>query len=325
VFGYANGQLGSLPSGIDPSTNTDTAINVSLSPKYPGPQENTTVTVSSFQINLNSTVVSWYLNGEMKLSGIGKKNFTFTTELPGKVSVIKINVDSSEFGKITKEVRITPTDLDLLWEADTYTPPFYKGKALPASQSLVRVIPFPSFSGKDGYYNAKDLIYKWKKGYFSNPDDSGYGKNTFLYKTGYTFNNDEVQAIISTVNTGITVDKKISIYVSDPKIVFYENKPLGGIRYENAIPDPFTFTSNELVVHAVPYFFSLAGLNNNSASFAWKLDGKKLEINPDNKTEYTFGKPEKGNGKFQLNLEINNTGYELQSSSKNLSLTYSNQ
>ena len=341
VFGYVYGQtddsglstttenttvdLSSILSGSGLGNGSDTAITFSYTPTYPGPQQSVTVTASSFQEDLNRINISWYLDGEKKLSGIGKGSFTFTTKSVGSVSTIKMSADTSDFGTITKEISITPTALDILWEADTYVPPFYKGKALPSSQSLVRVIPFPSFSGKNGYYNSKNLIYSWKAGYFGNSNDSGYGKNTFIYKAGYTYNTNQIETTVSTLDTNISVNKKTKIYVSNPKIIFYENKPLEGVRFENALNDTFNFLNNELTVRAVPYYFALPGFDNSTALFSWTMDGKKLEIDPDDKMEYTFGKPKQGNGSFLLGLTLDNVGYDLQTASKNITISYSNQ
>jgi hypothetical protein len=299
-------------------------ITLSYTPKFPGALQSTTVNASSFQVNLDKTTITWYVDGQMKLTGLGKKSFTFTTGNVGNQSVIKISADAPSFGNITKEVTITPTDLDVLWEADTYVPPFYKGKALPSSQGSVRVVPFPSFVGQDGYYNSSNLVYKWKAGYFGNPNDSGYGKNIFIYKTGYTYNTDQIEVTVSTLDTGLSISKKVPIYVSEPKIVFYQNKPLEGMRFENSLGEAFRFTDKELTVRAAPFYFALPGLNNNTASFSWKIDGKKLETDPDNKTEFTFRKPEQGSGRFQLNLAINNLGYDLQTASKNVMMSYDN-
>ena len=306
------------------TNNENNAITLSTNPKYPGALQSVTITASSFQVDLNKTYITWSIDGEVKLSGMGKNSFSFTTKGVGNESVVKLSADTQTFGKIAKEIIITPTDLDILWEANTYVPPFYKGKALPSSQSSVRVIPFPSFVGKDGYYNSKDLVYKWKAGYFGSADDSGYGKNTFIYKTGYTYNSDIIESTVSTLNSGLSINKKISIYVSEPKILFYENKPLNGVRFENNIGDTLRFSTTELTIRSAPYFFAIPGLNNNSASFVWKMDGRQLEIDPDNKMEFTFRKPEQGEGRFQLSLAVNNKGYDLQTAEKSTSISYSN-
>ena len=307
------------------SQNTASFLSLSLSPVNPEPNTDVTATVSYSQGNTDTTNITWSLNGQTKLTGIGKRSFTFKTGSVGETSSVKVFLDTSSYGTISKEITITPNTLEILWEADTHTPPFYKGKALPTSQSTVRIVALPRFVYQNTVIDANNIVYKWKRGYFTNQPSSGFGKNTFIYKTGYTFTSDDITLSATSQDESISITKKIPVYVYEPKIVFYENKPLQGVRYENALLDVFNYVENEVTMHAVPFFFSLSDINDNKASFIWKLDGRALETNPDNKAEFTLRKPEKGNGRYQLKLSIDNKGYDLQTASKSVSLVYSNQ
>ena len=305
--------------------SSNSTISLSLSPTNPGPNADVTAKVSSFQANVDTTNIIWYINGQKKLSGVGKKNFTFRTGDVGDTITLSVVLETEAYGTIKKELVILPNSLEVLWEADTYVPPFYKGKALPSSQSSVRVIAMPRFVDQNALIDANSVVYVWKKGYFKDPDGSGFGRNAFVYKTGYTFNDDEITVSASTQNGSISITKKIPIHVYEPKILFFENKPLESIRYENALVNVFTYAESELTLHAAPFFFSLSDLNNNTASFVWKIDGKTLETDPENKAEFTLRKPEKGSGKYQLKLDVTNFGYDLQTASKNITLVYDNQ
>jgi hypothetical protein len=305
--------------------SSNSTVSISLSPTNPGPNADVTATVSSFQANADTTNIAWFINGQKKLTGVGKKNFTFRTGDVGDTITLSVVLDTEMFGVIKKELTILPNSLEVLWEADTYVPPFYKGKALPSSQSSVRVIAMPRFVEQNTVINPNSVVYVWKKGYFKDQDGSGFGKNAFVYKTGYTFNDDEITVSATTQNGSISIAKKIPIHVYEPKILFFENKPLESIRYENALMDVFNYVENEVTLHAVPFFFSISDMKNNTASFIWKLDGKTLETDPENKSEFTLRKPEKGSGRYQLKLDVNNLGYDLQTSSKNLTLVYDNQ
>ncbi|MCX6738452.1 MAG: hypothetical protein NT098_00170 [Candidatus Parcubacteria bacterium] len=307
------------------SQNTVSFLSISLSPINPEPNSNVTATVSYSQGNTDTTNITWALNGQTKISGTGKKSFTFKTGNIGETSTVQVFLDTDSYGTINKEISISPNTLEILWEADTYTPPFYKGKALPTSQSTVRVIALPRFVYQNTPIDANSVVYKWKKGYFTNQASSGFGKNAFVYKTGYTFTSDDITLTATTQDQSISITKKIPVYVYEPKIVFFENKPLQGVRYENAIIDLFNYTESEVTVHAIPFFFSFADINNNNAAFTWRLDGKTLETNPDNRSEFTLRKPEKGSGRYQLKLGVDNKGYDLQTASKSISLVYNNQ
>src|SRR3989344_1173365 len=48
--------------------------------------------------------------------------------------------------------------VDLLWQGETYTPPFYKGKSLWSNQSRITF-----FAMTNGLGNPANLSYKWTK------------------------------------------------------------------------------------------------------------------------------------------------------------------
>ena len=304
---------------------TSNFVFVSTSPENPGPNADVTASASYSQGNIDAVNVTWYLNNKQAATGIGKRYFTFKTGNVGEPTTIRVEVETDAYGVLSKEITLLPNTLEVIWEADTYTPPFYKGKALPSSQSTVRIVALPRFVSGSTVIDPNNVIYVWKKGYFKNQNASGFGKNVYVYNTGYSFTDDEITVSATTQEGNIAITKKIPIHVYDPKIVFFENKPLQGVRYENAFTSVFNYAESEATIHAVPFFFSLSDLNRNNASFLWMLDGKKLETDPDNKAEFTLRKPEKGKGQYQLRLDINNVGYDLQTSSSKLTLSYDNQ
>lgn len=310
-------------------TNTASAqgagnFNVRLTPPFPGPSEVVTAEVISNLINVNTTPITWLLNRKIRLQGVGKSSFTFKTGEVGSVTLFRVEVTTEQVGVVAKDIEIRPSDVDILWEADTYTPPFYKGRALPTSKSYIKMVGIPHFVATSGKVAPENLVYQWKKTYTPNPNDSGLGKNTYLYRGGYSLNEDVVDTVISTADNKISVSKKTKISIREPKIVFYERRPLEGVRYENFLGGSFDLKEKELTLRAEPYFFSFSNADNNSADFTWQLDGKKLETDPDKKSEFTLRKPENGSGRAGITLKIENTRYDLQSASKNISLSYTN-
>ncbi len=296
------------------------SFDIILTPEFPGASEKVTAEVKSAQFNVNGTKITWILNGKKRLDGLGEKKFTFITGGVGSATTLRTEINTPDFGLIARDLEIRPSDVDILWEADTYTPPFYKGKALPTSQSFVKMLAVPHFASKSGKIASNTLVYNWKKTYTPNPNDSGLGKNVYLYRGNYSFNEDKVETTVSTGDKALSINKKTRVSIYEPKIVFYENNPLLGVRYENSLGGNFDLKEKEVTLTAIPYFFSL----NNNADFLWLLDGKKLEINPDNKAQFTLRKPEQGSGRSSISLKISNTGYDLQEASKSIGISYAN-
>lgn len=299
------------------------SFDVRLTPPFPGPSESITAEVVSNLININTAPITWLLNGKTQLQGVGKSSFTFKTGEVGSVILFRVEVNTEQFGVAAKDIEIRPSDVDILWEADTYTPPFYKGKALPTSKSYVKMVGIPHFSAA-GKVGPENLVYQWKKTYTPNPNDSGLGKNIYLYRSNYTLNEDIVETLVSTADNKVSVSKKTKISINDPKIIFYEHKPLEGVRYENFLGGSFDIKEKEITLRAEPYFFSFSSANDNDADFIWQLDGKNLNTDPGKKSEFTLRKPEKGSGRAGLTLKVDNTGYDLQSASKNITFSYTN-
>lgn len=300
------------------------SFDIRLTPQFPKPSEEVTAEVISSAINPATSPIAWTLNGKGQLQGVGKKNFTFRVGEVGSLTLLHVEVVTEDFGLIAKDITIQPSDVDILWEANTYTPPFYKGKALPTSQSFIKMIGIPYFVSNGGKIPPSNLVYTWKKTYTPNPNDSGIGKDIYLYRGTYTLNDDTIDTTVSSGDGVLFISKKTRISISEPKIVFYENKPLEGVRYENFLGGNFNIIEKEVTVRAEPYFFSFSNINNNGANFLWQLDGKRLDSNPDKKSEFTLRKPEKGSGHANISLKVENRGYDLQSASQNMTLLYTN-
>ena len=77
VCGYALGQ--SALTGIGGTESNGNAVSLSVSPEHPNPNQKVTIKALSFQVNLDNTIISWSVDGVVKLSGMGKKEFSFTT------------------------------------------------------------------------------------------------------------------------------------------------------------------------------------------------------------------------------------------------------
>jgi len=310
--------------GSDSGTKFKT-FTIKINPEVPDAGEEVTASLVSVQLNLDASNINWTLNGKTIESGLGKKSVAFTMGGNGEQMTIRADIETIEYGTVSEEKTITPASLDILWEADTYTPPFYKGKALPASQSTIKAIAFPSFSEKNGPISESQIVYRWSRGIDIDEKNSGTGKNIYLFTGGYTYNRDSIELTATSLDKSISAVKRRDVVISTPKILLYQNHPLGGILYEKSIGNSFQLKGGEFTLRTEPYFFSFITRNNNDAAFRWNINGESLEINPDNKSEFTLRSPETGSGSVKLGIEINNIDlFRLQRASKTINLTYSN-
>lgn len=170
----------------------------------------------------------------------------------GLFRLMKVNDNnqSSETAGPTTEV-----SLNLIVEADTYTPYFYRGRAEPTAGSAIRLIVVP---------NDSSLItkYKWT---INGVLASGSGE-TIQAKvpTGVS----EVTIEVSALDQNNNVIGKTTSYVplSNSSLSFYEVNPLRGVS-SVAIGRSLNLIGDEISVRAEPYFLNTLSLTSIRGSW----------------------------------------------------------
>src|SRR3989344_6530597 len=154
-------------------------ITLTVTPEFPRANEEVTVSARGFSIDLDRAEVSWTLNGKLEKKAVGGTIFSFRTESLGKTSALMVTVKSLSQGSFKETLTIRPAEVDVLWEALTYTPPFYKGKRMLSSSGTITVTAMPSFvvaSGKT--LDSAALVYSWEQDGKNLLSQSGFGKQS---------------------------------------------------------------------------------------------------------------------------------------------------
>ena len=253
-------------------------VTFELSPKNPGAFENVKVTANSYEVDLSKANIAWYLDDILAIEGPAQKIFNFQTGKNGKISNIKF-VASIDGKNIEKTMSINPADVEIIWEADTYVPPTYKGKALASPKSGVKVMALPHFiSDKGNIISSEELVYEWSNN-FENIS-SGLGKNSAIITMGTPLGENIVYIKVSTPDGRISAEKEIKIIPENVSIVFYEEKPLDGTNYNSALNGVANFSEKEVTIRGEPYFFSYPdSVNDRNLAFNWTLNGKGITPN----------------------------------------------
>ncbi len=292
-------------------------LSLTLDPQYPGINTSVNASISSYVVDLNKTNISWILNGKTVSIGVGKKDFTFTTDNTGATLTIGVSVETADGTVVNKEVTIIPTGVDMLWEApDSYVPPFYKGKALLVGEAVAKVVAIPTGGDKGG------IIYAWKQDDSLQADSSGYGKNSYLFKNSYLEKENVVEVTLSSLITGNNLGAgTITLTYIQPKINFYEKNPTLGTKWENALTDGFTINNTGETLVAEPYFFFPKDLTSNALNFQWLLNNSPVTTpTPQNKLSV---KPEAGtSGQALINLSLENVNTLFLNLTKTLNVNF---
>jgi len=289
----------SVALAISPSS-----IFVNLAPNNPAPYENTTITLSSYAANLDSVTISWFVNGNSALSGIGKKSFSLTTGAAG----VEIKVEARIFlpdGEINRNITIRPGVLVLLWQAtDSYVPPFYKGKAMPTSEGEIKIVAMPETKVAGSVVSSKNMIYQWKKDYTNMQGGSGYGKNFFTFSNDYLDTSNNVSVVASTIDQKYSSEANINVGTTTPKMVFYRNDATLGTIWERALDDTHQIQNDEKIL-AIPYFMSPLDLDRPEFTWSWYINDALVNIGsyPQNLIPLKTVEGTSGISKLRVNIE----------------------
>ncbi len=297
-------------------------VTISSSPSYPAPNENVTISINSFVTDLNKAFITWSINNEEAMSGIGKKTFSLNAGVSGSVLIIKANIDTVSGQNVSKNITISPAEVDMLWEAyDSYTPPFYKGKALVPQEGTFKIVAMPNIKNQNGNTNPVNMSYTWSKDGKVLTDSSGWGKNYYIFKTSFLDKKNEVKVLTSNVLGNIATQGKTTIEVDVPKIIFYQKDSFLGTRWEHSVRNNFKINTEGETLVAEPYFFSFKDVNNPDFAFSWTLNNTQIQTpTPKNTLSVKLEKQQKGNA--EINVNIKNMKTLFQNLSKKLNVTF---
>ncbi|MFA5841614.1 MAG: hypothetical protein WC835_01460 [Candidatus Paceibacterota bacterium] len=297
-------------------------VLVEMEPEFPKPEETVSIKLTSYSTDLDRAKIVWTLNGKTVKSGVGGKTFSFGMGPAGKSVTFGVTVDSQDIGIFEKKVTLNPAQVDILWQAiDSYTPPFYRGKALPAKMSKIRVLAMPDMKTKSGgAVKSTDLIYKWTLGDAPMLDSSGYAKNFADFSLDFVSSDASVKVNASSIKEAGLVAENIAYFTTvDPKIIFYENKPLKGISYENAAGNSFDLKNNEVSIVAEPYYFTSQN-GRSSLSYNWLING--IPTQPVNQRSLVLRIGDQKSGSSEISLGVKQVSRFLQAANKTFTINF---
>lgn len=300
-------------------------FSVEATPESPKSFENITLKLKSFSVDLNRSSITWTLNGKAALSGIGKTSFNFQTGKAGTSYTIDISVKDSVLGVLTKRLSFQVGEVDILWEAtDSYVPPFYKGKAMPSSQGSVTLVAAPNLFSGGKKLSPDELVYKWKRNdkYRELNNQSGYGKKSVLINGDLIKSGEKIEVEASSLNNGSAGQGSISFSYENPLIIFYEDRPSLGVRYDSAISGEFSLPNKESTILAVPYFFSAKTRESRTISYSWQVGDKSVSGTDGNRSYLTLREEGGGSGSENVSLSISHVSRVLQEAVSGLTVNF---
>ena len=294
-------------------------LKVLISPRSPKPGETVRVNIESYLSDLSKATITWSVNGKVVEKGIDKTSFSFKVGPSGGTTRLGMLVETNEGEEVYKEYSFNPLGLTILWEANTYTPPFYKGKPLATYQSRVRAVVIPDAVKTSGAFDTNTLSYTWKQNGYAVPEVSGYGKNSYTFMAPRPYEETRIGVSASPLKEGARSEFALNLPITNPLLFFYEVHPLLGVRYERPLGSEVALTQKDISLRAEPFFFSTGENGEESISYTWALNGKTI-INPGR--SITLRNTEGVKGESRLSLGMYGIKKTFQSASQAIRLKF---
>jgi hypothetical protein len=265
-----SGQEISIPGQIP---ELEEQISILVEPLLPGPYETISIRLEAFGTDLTRAFITWKVNGASKKSGRGEQVFELNSGAAGNVQTVDITIQPAGGPSIQKKLVFRPQEVDLLWESRSYTPPFYKGKALPGFMGQSVLVAIPNFKSGRSSLPISNLTYRWKRGGEIMNNESGFMKNSISIKGGVLLRPDEMTVEVSD-DSGNKADHITTIEYYQPFATFYENNPLYGVLFNKEITSS-TLKNNEITLLTIPYFFESLSGKPSSLTYVWKVNSQE--------------------------------------------------
>lgn len=321
IYSDLNKQIEKVKTVLEETLKPELVVD--MFPENPGPNQSVTISIASYNSDLNSSKITWELDGRVRKEGAGEKTFTFTTGDISKTQELSITIETVDGQTSTQNIKIKPTLVDIVWQSDGFVPPFYKGKSVFSYQNKITFIAIPHIISSSGVeVSPKNLIYKWKVNGSVVDNASGYGKNTYTTKGALIARPMNVTVEVSSPNvTGVGFGI-IAIEAKDPEVILYKKNALYGVEFQKALTGEVDISENkEINIVSFPLFFG-ENYNSSNLSYKWLINGVKID-NDLGRTSRVFRPKEGTSGSSKISLLIENSDKILQSSRMDFYLKFS--
>jgi len=255
-----------------------TVFSLAIAPEYPEGRDSVRVTAHSSLVDLSTETLIWYVDGVETASGVGLSEIDVTAGPLGSNTRVEAVLSEGGFKRALAEAIIRPVAMDVLWESDSYTPPFYRGRALPSAGTNLLVEAKPYFRNTNGSnVPIEDIVFTWSKNGYAVAGVSGKGKNKVTLPSPSLYGSDSVSVKARTLDGVFAIEKSVRIPSTEPLLNLYEDHPLFGTLYHRALGEQTVIFGEETSFTAIPYFASALNPNDRSLQYEWSVGGTPIE------------------------------------------------
>ena len=276
-------------------------VSITTEPESPRPGQELTLTASLFDENPLAVEFVWTKDGEIFAEGPGVQRAITQAPAVGKQVTIAVTILKNGAIIGSDELRLAPASVTLEWEAQTNTPPLYKGRPLMSPHAFMSAYAVSEFVGGTGArISENDILYTWRVNGSVVTRASGYGRNSAIFESPFYDSPFTVEVRAISRDGTLSASQLETIQPVRPSAVVYPTSPLRGTELWSPVITAYPFQSDEVSFIAYPLFTSRSG----PLQTVWELDGVPLESVGADPRVSVFRKTGPGTGSFRVGVSV---------------------
>ena len=260
------------------TTDPLSPLRIETRPQYPRPGEGVQLRLQAGSMNLSNAIITWRVNGQVVMQDHGARSYTLVAGPAGSRYTIEVTARSPSGTTLTGTLRLSVSDIAVVWEGNTYTPTLYKGRPLYTAGSFARVMAMPTVLDQNGrIYAPEELRYRWHIGGSRVPTHEGLGRYAVDLVGDRPL--QSIKGIVHIFDPAGSerVRHSFTIPIQSPKLVYYVNDSTFGLLLERALGRSFGMQRQEEIITAEPYFMSARNRNSDVLKYEWKVGGREVQ------------------------------------------------
>ena len=257
--------------GTQTPVTAASTFSISLSPQYPAPYSTVSLSLSSSSLTLSAATMVVYLNGKQFYSG-PVSIISIPVKGAGSVDSLRVVVTSAGVSR-TQTAIIQPQDVTLIVEPNATAPALYPGKPLVPLNGTARIVAVANIRDAAGkIISPSKLSYTWKVENATQINASGVGRDAITVDSPMQYRETTVSVSVTNQSGSLVGGASIRLNPSKPTVRIYQDDPLLGIRFNNALSSTFTMTGAETSFYAAVFSQPLS-----STGGSWYVNGNEAQ------------------------------------------------
>lgn len=205
--------------------------------------------------------------------------------------------------------------VDILYQGNAYTAPFYKGHTPWASQSTLTLLAVPTGA------SLTNSNYRWSRNGTVLGSLSGVGKNTLTIQDTVLSKPQTIKVELVNIDGEALTQTSVLVRPATPNLVVYEDNPLYGVMFHQEILGAYSLKGSEVTFTAFPFFFSATDRSDSNLNYKWQTGGGETET----RSSVTYRIPDKNSGTAAIYTSINHRQNILQTAKNNFLVQFGNE